>query len=35
MRDCRSYLDELGAATDVCDATITWLRRLTGDAPTA
>lgn len=35
MRDCRSYLDELGAATDVCDATITWLQRLAGDASTA
>ncbi len=34
MRDCRSYLDELGADAEVCDATITWLQRLADDAPT-
>lgn len=28
MRDCRSYLDELGADAEICEATITWLQRL-------
>lgn len=35
MRDCRSYLDELGADAEICDATITWLGRLADDVPTA
>ncbi|GAA2358713.1 hypothetical protein GCM10009854_41540 [Saccharopolyspora halophila] len=32
MQDCRSYLDELGADTDICDATTSWLQRLVGGA---
>lgn len=31
MRDCRSYLDELGADAEICDASIAWLQRLAGD----
>ena len=26
MRDCRSYLDEIGADAEICDASISWLR---------
>jgi 3-hydroxyisobutyrate dehydrogenase len=33
MRDCRAYLDELGADAEVCEASITWLQRLAEEAP--